>query len=225
MSKIAPKCPECSKTVYAMEGIAVEGVSFHKGCFKCFHCKAGIKPGNYASLQGKFYCKPHFKQLFALKGNYNEGFGSPKLTHKWAEEHSSGNLTSPKSEPRTPANTPSHAESPTTQARAESPAPHSPASHPRSEEPPKSAPAEDVSEPLIEEIAAVVHIGDSHSEGKDSDEAEESESVPAEPHREHETHGAVHEEKDIEASGEISLPTEESKEPLEGVSLDVEAKA
>jgi len=32
-----------------------------------------LKLGNYAALEGKFYCKPHFKQLFALKGNYNEG--------------------------------------------------------------------------------------------------------------------------------------------------------
>jgi hypothetical protein len=33
---------------------------------------------------GKLYCKPHFKQLFASKGNYNEGFGKAKLTHEWA---------------------------------------------------------------------------------------------------------------------------------------------
>jgi hypothetical protein len=26
--------------------------------------------GNYAALEGAYYCKPHFKQLFALKGNY-----------------------------------------------------------------------------------------------------------------------------------------------------------
>jgi hypothetical protein len=25
-------------------------------------------------LNGVFYCKPHFKQLFALKGNYSDGF-------------------------------------------------------------------------------------------------------------------------------------------------------
>src|SRR5690554_416555 len=28
-----------------------------------------------------------FKQLFALKGNYNEGFGKKKLTHLWQEKH------------------------------------------------------------------------------------------------------------------------------------------
>ncbi|GCC22006.1 hypothetical protein chiPu_0000390 [Chiloscyllium punctatum] len=31
--------------------------------------------GNYASLHGQMYCKPHFKQLFKSKGNYDEGFG------------------------------------------------------------------------------------------------------------------------------------------------------
>ena len=34
---------------------------------------------------GKYYCKPHFKQLFKEKGNYSEGFGGKKLTHEWAE--------------------------------------------------------------------------------------------------------------------------------------------
>jgi hypothetical protein len=29
--------------------------------------------------QGVYFCKPHFKQLFALKGNYSEGFGKNKL--------------------------------------------------------------------------------------------------------------------------------------------------
>ena len=39
--------------------------------------------GNYASMQGVMYCKPHFKQLFAAKGNYDEGFGKEKTTAKW----------------------------------------------------------------------------------------------------------------------------------------------
>jgi hypothetical protein len=29
-------------------------------------------------MGGVFYCKPHFKQLFASKGNYSEGFGKLK---------------------------------------------------------------------------------------------------------------------------------------------------
>lgn len=31
----------------------------------------------------QIFCKPHFKQLFKLKGNYSEGFGSAQHKHKW----------------------------------------------------------------------------------------------------------------------------------------------
>jgi hypothetical protein len=41
---------------------------------KCEHCSKVLQLGNYAALSGAFYCKPHFKQLFALKGNYSDGF-------------------------------------------------------------------------------------------------------------------------------------------------------
>lgn len=54
-------------------------------CFRCAECGSALKLGTYAALEGtqvvfanpvlelifftgKFYCKPHFKQLFALKG-------------------------------------------------------------------------------------------------------------------------------------------------------------
>jgi len=35
-------------------------------------------------MNGKWYCKPHFKQLFATKGNYSDSFGEDKPTAKWA---------------------------------------------------------------------------------------------------------------------------------------------
>jgi len=82
------KCSVCSKTVYLTEKIVVEDKedkkTFHKGCLKCTHCKATLSLGNYASMNGVMYCKPHFKQLFATKGNYNEGFGKEKLTANWS---------------------------------------------------------------------------------------------------------------------------------------------
>jgi len=68
------KCCACNKTVYAMELIKADGMSYHKTCMKCAQCHCTLKLGNYAALGGKFYCKPHFKQLFALKGNYHAGF-------------------------------------------------------------------------------------------------------------------------------------------------------
>ena len=53
-----------------MEKLDADGKVYHKGCFKCCQCKKTIGLGGYASLEGQIYCKPHFKQLFKLKGNY-----------------------------------------------------------------------------------------------------------------------------------------------------------
>lgn len=39
--------------------------------------------GNYASLHGNIYCKPHFSQLFKAKGNYDEGFGHRPHKELW----------------------------------------------------------------------------------------------------------------------------------------------
>lgn len=42
--------------------------------------------GTYAALQGKIYCKVHFKQLFKIKGNYDEGFGREQHKAKWVKK-------------------------------------------------------------------------------------------------------------------------------------------
>lgn len=81
----AEKCHSCSATVYPMERIAADSLVFHKNCLKCTQCTKVLSLGNFASLSGKYYCKPHFKQLFALKGNYSEGFGEDKPTKKWTK--------------------------------------------------------------------------------------------------------------------------------------------
>lgn len=80
-----PKCPACNTSVYPVEEVIIEEMHFHKSCFRCSHCNSVIKPGNYASLDGRFFCKPHYKQLFSLKGNYNEGFGSRQHKDKWIQ--------------------------------------------------------------------------------------------------------------------------------------------
>ena len=72
------KCQACEKAVYPAERLGVDGAVFHKSCFRCKHCNGQLKLGSYASMEGIFYCKPHFKQLFAQKGNYSEGFGKLK---------------------------------------------------------------------------------------------------------------------------------------------------
>merc|ERR1712113_1158584 len=79
------KCATCSRSVYPMERLVVDGLVFHKGkCFVCQECKRSLRPGNYASLSGKYYCKPHFKKLFQVKGNYSEGFGEEDPKKRWA---------------------------------------------------------------------------------------------------------------------------------------------
>ncbi|KAH7432139.1 hypothetical protein KP509_07G010100 [Ceratopteris richardii] len=66
------KCITCSKTVYPLEKVSVEGSSYHKTCFKCLQGGCSISPSNYAAMEGRLYCKHHFKQLFKEKGNYSQ---------------------------------------------------------------------------------------------------------------------------------------------------------
>ncbi|KAJ8003461.1 hypothetical protein DPEC_G00148560, partial [Dallia pectoralis] len=68
-------CTVCRKRVYPMESLIADRQNFHKSCFRCEHCNGKLSLGNYASLHGRMYCKPHFKQLFKSKGNYDDGFG------------------------------------------------------------------------------------------------------------------------------------------------------
>ncbi|XP_072468307.1 xin actin-binding repeat-containing protein 2 isoform X4 [Notamacropus eugenii] len=76
-------CTLCQKTVYPMECLAADKNIFHKSCFRCHHCSSKLSLGNYASLHGQIYCKPHFKQLFKSKGNYDEGFGRKPHKERW----------------------------------------------------------------------------------------------------------------------------------------------
>ncbi|RKP01565.1 hypothetical protein CXG81DRAFT_18671 [Caulochytrium protostelioides] len=63
-------CHACGKTVYPMEKCVVDEKVMHPSCLRCHHCNRTITPATYAALDGQFYCKPHFKQLFQLKGKY-----------------------------------------------------------------------------------------------------------------------------------------------------------
>ncbi|KAJ3053943.1 LIM domain-containing protein 2 [Rhizophlyctis rosea] len=78
-----PRCQSCSKPVYLVEQVTLDGKIFHKTCLKCAHCKSTLKMGNLASMGGEYYCKPHFKQLFKVKGNYSEGFGHADPKKNW----------------------------------------------------------------------------------------------------------------------------------------------
>ncbi|NWW81196.1 XIRP2 protein, partial [Chaetorhynchus papuensis] len=54
-------CKLCQQRVYPMERLVADKQNFHKSCFRCHHCGSQLSLGNYASLHGKIYCKPHFK--------------------------------------------------------------------------------------------------------------------------------------------------------------------
>ena len=75
-------CSLCQKVAYPVEKIEVDKRVYHKTCFRCTQCKIILQPGNHASAEGILYCKPHFLQLFALKGNYDEGFGRQPKSKK-----------------------------------------------------------------------------------------------------------------------------------------------
>ncbi|KAF6362409.1 xin actin binding repeat containing 2 [Rhinolophus ferrumequinum] len=85
-------CILCQKTVYPMECLTADKQSFHKSCFRCHHCNSKLSLGNYASLHGQIYCKPHFKQLFKSKGNYDEGFGHKQHKDRWIYKNQSSSV-------------------------------------------------------------------------------------------------------------------------------------
>ncbi|XP_059653011.1 LIM domain-containing protein WLIM1-like isoform X1 [Cornus florida] len=66
------KCVGCSKTVYPIERVTVNGTAYHRSCFKCTHGGCTISPSNYIAHEGKLYCKHHHIQLFKEKGNYSQ---------------------------------------------------------------------------------------------------------------------------------------------------------
>ncbi|XP_038682731.1 LIM domain-containing protein PLIM2b-like [Tripterygium wilfordii] len=72
------KCKACDKTVYVVDMLSIEGVPYHKSCFKCSHCKGTLVMSNYSSMDGVLYCKTHFEQLFKESGNFSKNFQTGK---------------------------------------------------------------------------------------------------------------------------------------------------
>ncbi|XP_052171670.1 LIM domain-containing protein PLIM2b-like [Diospyros lotus] len=65
------KCAACTKTVYPLEKVTLEGESYHRSCFKCAHGGCPLTHSSYAALDGVLYCRHHFAQLFMEKGTYS----------------------------------------------------------------------------------------------------------------------------------------------------------
>ena len=99
MGASTPLCKVCNQKVYATERLEADGRHFHKWCFKCSQCGKSQSVGSYAALSGKIYCKPHFKQLFKSKGNYDEGFGTKQHKHKWDQTQGEGDRQHDGAEP------------------------------------------------------------------------------------------------------------------------------
>ncbi|XP_044481201.1 LIM domain-containing protein WLIM1-like isoform X1 [Mangifera indica] len=66
------KCFACKKTVYPIEKVAVDGISYHKACFRCTHGGCVISPSNYVAHEHRLYCRHHHNQLFKQKGNFSQ---------------------------------------------------------------------------------------------------------------------------------------------------------
>ncbi|KAI3731902.1 hypothetical protein L1987_63094 [Smallanthus sonchifolius] len=73
------KCKACDKTVYFVDLLTADGVTYHKACFRCSHCKGTLSMSNYSSMDGVLYCKPHFEQLFKESGNFSKNFQTFKM--------------------------------------------------------------------------------------------------------------------------------------------------
>ncbi|MED6159762.1 LIM domain-containing protein PLIM2b [Stylosanthes scabra] len=76
------KCAACDKTVYVVDLLTLEGVPYHKNCFKCSHCKGTLTMSTYSSMDGVLYCRPHFEQLFKESGNFSKNFQNAKPSEK-----------------------------------------------------------------------------------------------------------------------------------------------
>ncbi|RLW04872.1 hypothetical protein DV515_00005488, partial [Chloebia gouldiae] len=97
-------CKLCHQRVYPMECLVADKQNFHKSCFRCHHCGSQLSLGNYASLHGKIYCKPHFKQLFKSKGNYDEGFGHKQHKELWNSKDQLSSINKTQAEETNPIN-------------------------------------------------------------------------------------------------------------------------
>uniref|UniRef100_A0A6G1SMU4 Muscle LIM protein Mlp84B n=1 Tax=Aceria tosichella TaxID=561515 RepID=A0A6G1SMU4_9ACAR len=74
-----PKCPKCSKSVYAAEEMLAAGAKWHKQCFKCGLCHKRLDSTNATEHGGDLFCKQCYGRKFGPKG-YGFGGGAGTLT-------------------------------------------------------------------------------------------------------------------------------------------------
>ena len=89
-------CFVCSRKVYDAERLVAAGRLFHRkspghpGCFRCAHCDVTLSATSFscAPSRRRFFCQNHFKQLFAMHGNYDfaEGGGEEEAEAEQAAQ-------------------------------------------------------------------------------------------------------------------------------------------
>ena len=94
-SMAAVACKSCLKSVYPLEAIVIDSVSYHKQCFRCKapDCNMVLSLTNYAMIHGDSYCKPHFKQIFAEKGGQYDAFGQDPNHKQWEKVNYTPGMT------------------------------------------------------------------------------------------------------------------------------------
>ncbi|OIW04804.1 hypothetical protein TanjilG_23702 [Lupinus angustifolius] len=76
------KCKACDKTVYVVDLLTLEGIPYHKSCFKCTHCNGVLTMNTYSSMDGVLYCRTHFEQLYKESGNFSKNFQNGKSSER-----------------------------------------------------------------------------------------------------------------------------------------------
>merc|ERR1712002_102521 len=65
-------CAICQDPVYQNDRLDLGKFIIHQQCFRCLKCGLKLTNNNFATYGGALLCKPHYHQLFQVKGNYNE---------------------------------------------------------------------------------------------------------------------------------------------------------
>ncbi|KAH6777738.1 GATA type zinc finger transcription factor family protein [Perilla frutescens var. hirtella] len=66
------KCKACDKTVHFAEMMSVDGIPYHKACFKCNHCSGRLSMSTYSAVEGQLFCRSHYEQLCRENGSSNK---------------------------------------------------------------------------------------------------------------------------------------------------------
>lgn len=74
-----PKCPKCTKSVYAAEERVAGGKKWHKQCFKCELCNKFLDSTNANERDDQLFCKVCYARKFGPKG-YGFGGGAGALS-------------------------------------------------------------------------------------------------------------------------------------------------